>query len=209
MPSLQRAPLLRAATFISAVLVSVGFIYALEVIEPHSNPLRYHALFETAGHLMTALVVALGIKAMRLPIPTWSILAGGLLPDLGYILVVADVLPSVEGSSRNGSHALAPIVLVASVGFVHQTRAGIWLGVAIGALSHVWRDMGTGTVPLMWPLTDTVYGTSFNRYLAVLAGMALAMIGSATLLAIQAKAREPERRSPYEGPTSHASGWET
>jgi hypothetical protein len=69
--------------------------------------------------------------------------------------------------------------------------------------------MGTGTVPLMWPLTDTVYGTSFNRYLAVLAGMALAMIGSATLLAIQEKAREPERRSAYEGPTSHASGWET
>lgn len=209
MPILQRSPLFRAAVFSAGVLASAGLLYALRILEPQPNPLRYHAIFEIAGHLLTALVLALGVKALRLPVPAWAILAGGLLPDLGYILMLLEVLPRIEGSSRNGAHSLALVAVLASVGFVHQKYASIWLGVAIGALSHLWRDMGTGTVPLFWPLTETVYGTSFNRHLAVLAGMALAMIGSATLLAIQERARGPRGASSYDGPTSHASGWET
>src|SRR5690606_16686441 len=81
-----------------------------------------------------------------------------------------------------------------------RRHAHIWLGVAMGAYSHLWRDMGTGTVALVWPITETVYGTPFNRYLALLTGIALAMVGSAALLDPPARAAGHETPPPSRAP---------
>lgn len=213
LPTRSLTPLARSLAYLALLGLCLNGIIAVRILDQGDVSLPIHGLLDHIGHLLTAAVAALAIRAIRLPIPVWSVLLGGMLLDLGHVPQMLGVVNALEGSSRNGSHSLAIVILLAGLGFLDQRRANIWLGIAVGATSHLWRDMGTGTVPLMWPITETVYGTIFNRYLAVLTGVALAMIGSATLLGIheqstrsdQASATRQGRRD-QAGPTSHASG---
>ncbi len=125
----------------------------------------------------------MGLKPMRLPIPIWWVIVGGVILDISHVMVQLDRTEPVTGSTRNGSHSIAAVILIALFGFIDRRHANIWLGITIGALSHLWRDMGTGLVPLAWPILDDLWGTSFTRYVVGLIGLTLAMIGSGALLA--------------------------
>lgn len=113
--------------------------------------------------------------------------AGELL-DIGQIFTLFDVIEPATCSTRSGTHSVMVVTSLAMVGFLDRRHAHIWLGIEIGALSHLWRDMGTGLVPLAWPLLDEVWGTSFRRYLAGMIGLTVAMIGSGLLLDIYTSA---------------------
>lgn len=184
---LERSPALRTLLWSSAIAACVLALLILPDLEPDHATLTMHGIHDWIGHLITALVLAIGVRALRLPIPAWSILIGGIVIDLGHLPQMLGYIGALEGSTRNGSHSLAVVAILALLGFLDRNRAHVWLGIAMGAASHLWRDMGTGTVALLWPLTDTVYGTTYHRYLAVLAGMAIAMVGSAGLLDIHAQ----------------------
>lgn len=184
----RRSPTIRSLAYLAATAVCLAGILAIRRLEPTDGSLALHGVYDEVGHLLTALAAAIGVRALRLPVPWWSILAGALVLDLGHVPGIFGYLNALEGSSRNGSHSLSVVALLACLGFLDRRHAHIWLGVAIGATSHLWRDMGTGTVALLWPIRDTVYGTLFSRYIAVLGGMALAMIGAAALLGIHTKA---------------------
>jgi membrane-bound metal-dependent hydrolase YbcI (DUF457 family) len=201
---LRRSPLLRSGIYISAIAACLAAIYGLRLAEPDDATLRLHGVMDVSGHLLTALIAAIGVRALRLPVPIWSILLGGVVLDLGHGLGWLGYANALEGSSRNGSHSLFIVAVLACIGFADAPRAHIWLGIAMGATSHLWRDMGTGTVALMWPISDTVYGTLYSRYLAVLAGISLAMIGSATLLAVYDRARGEDRDRPQNVPSPGA-----
>lgn len=201
-------PLIRSALHIIALATCLAGIIAIHLLDKGVETLPLHGFLDHVGHALTALMAALSVRAIRLPIPVWSILLGGMVLDLGHVPQMLGAVNALEGSTRNGSHSLAVVIVLASLGFLDQRHANVWLGIAIGATSHLWRDMGTGTVALMWPVTETVYGTLFTRYLAVLTGVALAMIGSATLLSLYEKRQGNDRR-PQVGPTSQASGWGT
>lgn len=188
--------------YLAAIAVCLAAIYALRVTEPDDPTLRLHGAMDVAGHLLTASIIGIGVLALRLPVPLWSILLGGVVLDLGHGLGWLGYVNALEGSSRNGSHSLSIVAILACIGFADRRRAHIWLGIAMGATSHLWRDMGTGTVALMWPFSDTVYGTLFSRYVAVLAGMSLAMIGSATLLAVHDTANGEEQKQSHDLPSS-------
>jgi membrane-bound metal-dependent hydrolase YbcI (DUF457 family) len=206
---LQRFPLLRSAIYLAAIGACLACIYGLRITEPDDAPLRLHGAMDVAGHLLTALSAAISVRALRLPIPLWSILLGGVVLDVGHGLNWLGYANALEGSSRNGSHSLFIVAILACIGFANRRRAHVWLGMAMGATTHLWRDMGTGTVALMWPLSNTVYGTLFSHYLAVMAGVSLAMIGTATLLAVRHRALAGDPGGDYAAPTSHASGWDT
>lgn len=150
---------------------------------PADRTLTIHGIYDETGHLLTALMVAMGVKAIGMPIPVWSIIIGGAILDLGHVLIQLDFAEPITGSSRNGTHSLALVTMIALLGFIDRRHANVWLGIAIGASSHLWRDMGTGLVPLAWPLSDDVWGTSFTRYMAGLMGLTAAMIGGGALLA--------------------------
>jgi len=209
MDIVRRTPLLEASIRLISVGLCILALYAIRHIEPHGADLPLHGAFDVAGHLITALIAAIGVKSLRLPVPVWAILLGGVVLDFGHPLTWFHVTEALEGSSRNGSHSLFVVAVLASLGFLDRRRAHIWLGIAMGATSHLWRDMGTGTVALLWPLSESVYGTLFNRYLAVLAGVAIAMIGSSALLGVYTQSAPSRNGSPYDGPTSQASGWDT
>lgn len=195
MSILERSPALRTMILTGAIAACTFALLILPDLEPDHSTLTAHGINDWIGHLITALILAIGVRALRLPIPAWSILAGGIVIDLGHVPQMLGYIGALEGSSRNGSHSLAVVALLALFGFLDRRRANAWLGVAIGAASHLWRDMGTGTVALIWPLTDTVYGTSYHRYLAVLAGLAIAMVGSSGLLDIHAQEKDKRDRS--------------
>lgn len=165
----------------------------LRIAEPGPNDrsLAIHGIYDEAGHLLTALMIALGLRALRLPVPVWSVLAGGVVLDVGHVMIQLDFSEPVMGSSRNGTHSLLAVAIIALVGFIDRRHANVWLGIALGALSHLWRDLGTGLVPLAWPISDELWGTSFRRYLAGLTGITLVMIGSGTLLAVHARTTRP------------------
>ncbi len=184
MMTLPASSLFRSRTYLAAIAVCLLAIVALRILEPEDETLLVHGVYDELGHLLTALVAGIGVRALRLPVPLWSVLLGGVVLDLGHVLQMMGYVNALEGSSRSGSHSIAVVILLACLDFLDRRRANIWLGIAIGAVSHLWRDMGTGTVALMWPVTDTVYGTLYRRYLAGLAGMAIAMVGSAALLGV-------------------------
>lgn len=198
MNAIRQSPLLRAAASLLSISFGIALLYGLREIEPApaDRSVALHGMFDVTGHLLTALVVGIGVRALRLPVPLWSILIGGIVLDVGHVLTYYDIADQLQGSSRNGSHSLIVVAILAIVGFIDRRHAHIWLGVAMGASSHLWRDMGTGTVPLLWPLTETVYGTLFNRYLAVLGGIAIAIVGSATLLSVHAESVRGEHVAP-------------
>lgn len=189
---LPKSPLLRSLAYLAAISACLLAIVAIRILEPADKTLLVHGVYDELGHLLTALVAAIGVRALRLPVPLWSVLLGGVVLDLGHVLQMLGYVNALEGSTRSGSHSIAVVVLLACLGFLDRRRANIWLGIAIGAISHLWRDMGTGTVPLMWPITETVYGTLYTRYLAGLAGMATAMVGSAALLGVYSQAVDQE-----------------
>lgn len=149
---------------------------------PDNRTLIIHGIYDETGHVLTALMVALGLRAMRLPVPVWSVIVGGVILDVGHVMIQLDFSESVTGSSRNGTHSIAAVILIALIGFIDRRHANIWLGLTIGAVSHLWRDMGTGLVPLAWPLSNDLWGTSFTRYMVGLIGLTVAMIGSGALL---------------------------
>ena len=115
---------------------------------PSDRTLTIHGIYDETGHVLTALMVAMGLKAMRLPIPIWCVIVGGVILDIGHVMVQLDLTEPVTGSTRNGTHSIAAVILIALFGFIDRRHANIWLGITIGALSHLWRDMGTGLVPL-------------------------------------------------------------
>ena len=171
-------------TSLSVVIASTIGILIIRHLDaqPGTETIATHGALDAAGHLLTGLMIGMGIRGLRLPIPPWTVVLGSLAPDIGHALSHYEILSVVTGSSRTGTHSAFALILIASVGFIDRRRANLWLGLAIGGITHLWRDMGTGTVPLLWPFDLTVDGTTFSRYMIALVGGALAMVGSGMLL---------------------------
>lgn len=172
------------ATYLAVAIGSAILILIIRQLDaqPGTESVTTHGSLDGAGHLLTGLMIGVGLRALRLPIPVWTVLLGSVAPDIGHLLSHYEILSVVSGSSRTGTHSALALILVAMVGFIDQRRANLWLGMAIGGLTHLWRDMGTGTVPLLWPFDLTVDGTTYSRYMIALVGSAIAMIGSGMLL---------------------------
>lgn len=189
-PGFER--LFRYGSDLGIVLGAALLILLIREIDaqPGTESVLTHGPLDATGHIVTGLMIGVGIRALRLPIPIWSVLIGSIVLDVGHLLSSRDILETVTGSSRTGTHSALALIVIASVGFLDQRRANVWLGIAIGGLTHLWRDMGTGTVPLLWPFDLTVDGTTFSRYMIALVGGSLAMIGSGLLLDIYRQASE-------------------
>lgn len=174
----------RYATMSGALIACVLGIAGLRFFDAPSsgNTLIEHGLLDETGHLLTALMIGIGLKAICLPIPVWAVLIGGVLPDVGHILSTRGLMDPIAGSSRSGTHSLVALASVAGVGFIDRRHANVWLGITLGAVTHLWRDMGTGAIPLLWPLLDQLEGTTFRRYLLGVVLASIAMLGSGALL---------------------------
>lgn len=171
-------------------------IIALRLVEPtfagqslsvHSaiDDIAIHGVFDATSHLLTAFMVAIALRSLKLPIPVWAVLFGGLILDVGHVMTILEVTDPITGSSRNGTHSVVVVMLIALIGILDRRHANVWTGIALGALSHLWRDMGTGTVPLTWPIMSDVWGITYAGYMFGLLSVTLvALLGGGALLDI-------------------------
>lgn len=171
------------ASLVAVTLFSVALV-AIRRIDPsaESQSLSVHGVLDWTGHLLTAGIVAIGLASWRRPVaPMAAILLGGVLPDVGHLLTWADLAVPVTGSTRNGTHSAVVVAAFVVAALVDRPRRAVWLGIGIGIVTHLWRDMGTGTVPLLWPWSDRVFSVSFTTYVVVtaLVGLSLVLIGRA------------------------------
>lgn len=138
--------------------------------------LQKHAVYDTSAHLLTALVIAVALRSARIRVPIWAILIGGVLPDVGQFTTILGITHAIDGSSRNGTHSLLAVLVVASIALADRPHARVWIGIAAGMITHLLRDLGTGTVPLGWPFSLHVWSIAFSAYIAILVGAALAIL---------------------------------
>ena len=108
---------------------------------------------------------------MKLPIPIWSVIVGGVILDIGHVMNQLDFTEPITGSGRKGTHSI--MILIALIGFIDQPDANMWLGITIGASSHLRRANDTELVPPNWPVSHDIWGTSFTLYMVGLIGLTI------------------------------------
>lgn len=173
------------------VLIIGAGLVAIRIMTGEQAELVLHGTYDEVGHLLTALIVAIGIRGRRPLTRVWAILLGGIILDLGHVTDILGLTEPIAGSSRNGSHSLLVVALIAMVALLDPRRAPVWLGLAVGALTHLWRDLGTGYVALAWPVSDQVWGDSFELYVGLLVAIGL------FLVIFPPRPRPPRRSYPY------------
>lgn len=155
--------------------IGLGLV-ALRILTGDQPELVLHGAFDEVGHLLTALLIAIGLRGRRPSVNFWAILLGGVILDLGHVTDILGLTASITGSSRNGSHSLFVVALIAALALLDRRRAPVWLALAVGALTHLWRDLGTGYVALAWPFSDRVWGVSFVWYVGVLVTLGMLIV---------------------------------
>ncbi len=160
-------------------LAAPFIIRGIDGLDRGSQSLLVHGLRDETGHLLTAYVWALGLIALRLPLRLGLVLLGGIVIDIDHVLQLLDVVAAAPGSSRPGSHSLMPLVIMFILATLDRRRVWIWMSIAAGVMSHLARDMATGTVPLLWPLPVEPVSIPYRLYAGTLVACAMIAFGAA------------------------------
>lgn len=160
-------------------LAAPFIIRFIDRLDRAGQSLLVHGLRDEAGHLLTAYVWALGLLALRVPLRLDLVVLGGIAIDIDHLFLIAGVIDAVPGSSRPGSHSLLPLVIIFMLAGVDRRRAWIWLSLAVGVMSHLVRDMATGSVSLLWPLPVEPVSIRYRLYAATLVAWAMIAVGAA------------------------------
>lgn len=199
--------------FIVGIIASGIAIVILDLLDPSGadlslsihiaiDDIAIHGFFDATNHLLTAFMVAIALRSLKLPIPVWSVLIGGLILDVGHVMTILDVTDPITGSSRNGTHSGVVVMLIALIGILDRRHANIWIGIALGGLSHLWRDMGTGKVPMAWPIVSDVWGISYAVYvIGLLSVTVVALLGGGAFLNVDFDA---PKDTPSDSTSTHS-----
>lgn len=158
-------------------LVAPVVITLLDRLDRLGSSLLVHGLRDEIGHALTAYLWALGLMALRLPLTLPMVVLGGILIDVDHLLQFYGVIDAAPGSSRPGSHSLVTLVIILLVASGDRRRSWMWISFAVGFLSHLVRDMATGTVPLLWPRPADPVSIPYDLYTATLAACAVVAFG--------------------------------
>lgn len=152
------------------VLPALALILAADTLLARcACPRPIEALLDESAHLATAF-----LTLAALPLPRTLPFAGGAA--LGAILIDADHVPMelgrdflTRGTERPVPHSLPTFgaLLLLSRASPAPVRA-VLLGAACGFATHLLRDLGTGGVPLLWPLSKRKVQISYGVYAALL-----------------------------------------
>ncbi len=149
------------------------------------------ALLDEPAHLATGLLLLAALPAPR----SRPFVLGAAL---GAVAIDADHVPGefgwniiTRGTGRPVTHSLATCgaLLLLSRALPETARAAT-VGAACGVLAHFVRDLGTGGLPLLWPVSKRRVRVPYGVYLAIL----FAAGGGAWWRAVAMMARSSERR---------------
>jgi hypothetical protein len=181
-------------------------------------------VIDEPAHFLTSAIVVLALSALL------GLLTGHRLPSafvLGALLagnlIDADHVPQVlghdfltVGTPRPYPHSITTVLVLLSLAglarWLWPRRAGLPVflaGASLGVSGHLFRDTGTASVALGWPLTRRGFACSHGMYMTGLLILALIPVVAALLNRLPALRRwsrsHPERlSSTVRGPTRKA-----
>ena len=151
------------------VWLAIVMIVILDRQRPATESLAVHGLIDEMAHVLTATIVALAFRSLDVAVSLAWALIGGVILDSEHILQLLGWTDAIPGSSRGGGHSLLVVAIVLLVSVADGTHRIGWISLAVGMASHLFRDMATGTVALLWPFDATPLSIRHDIYLATLA----------------------------------------
>lgn len=151
------------------VWLEIVMIVSLDRQRPATESLALHGLIDETAHVLTATIVGLAVRSLGAEVSLVWTLIGGVILDGEHVLQLLGWTDPIPGSSRGGGHSLLVVVVVLLVAVADGTRRIWWISLAIGMASHLFRDMATGTVALLWPFDATPRSIGHDIYLVGLA----------------------------------------
>jgi inner membrane protein len=196
----------------------VLFVRGLDHFQ-YGHPYGYWSVPETAAldepaHLATGILGLLALTELpwllRHPAFLAGAAAGSVLIDLDHIALYEGV-KGVDVGGRPFTHSLSTVVVLAVAGLLTRGRGRqLLLGLSLGVLLHLSRDIATGPgVPLWWPFRVVGQQMPYRWYadgLDVTAIIATCRLG--WTLWRQVGAQTPAYREPAHASAGQTSAWE-
>lgn len=162
-----RRPLVAALLCVAAA----GLVGVLDLVAGARYwPIAVNGALDEPAHLLTAGLFLAAFLPWRLrALVPWA-LAGAVLIDLDHIPLYLWGALAVEPGGRPFTHSLATVLVLAAAGAIARGRARTaLLGLALGVVLHLVRDLGTGPgVPLWWPADPHSVIVPYAAYFAAL-----------------------------------------
>lgn len=130
--------------------------------------LTVHGTADEVAHVLTALLWGALALSAGLPVLLPVVALAGMFPDLDHIPMFLVGMKSLPGSSRSVLHTLLVILIFVALAWVNRRWRWVWGSMALGVASHLARDMATGTVILLWPLSGHPFTIPYLAYMGTL-----------------------------------------
>ena len=158
-------PLVRAIATAAAGATCLSSILLLDLRYVDHPDLLEHGVFDEAAHLLTAGMIAIALGAIRVPVRVAALLLGSIAIDIDHIPLILGMTDAPAGTSRPESHSLIPVIVLLLGAALDRRHRATWSSAALGVAAHLFRDLGTGTVLLGWPVSDRPIGISYESYI--------------------------------------------
>jgi membrane-bound metal-dependent hydrolase YbcI (DUF457 family) len=109
-----------------------------------------------------------------------------MFPDLDHIPMFVVGMKPLPDTSRSVLHTLLVILVFVALAVLHRRWRWVWGSMALAVASHLARDMATGTVILLWPLSGHPFTIPYLVYIGTL------------LLCVVLPAFMPRRAAPVD-----------
>lgn len=156
-------------TGVNLRLLMVLIILFIDVVLLNAARLSIHGAADETAHVLTALLWGVLALSAGLPVVLPVVALGGMFPDLDHIPMLLMGMKSLPGSSRSVLHTLLVILIFLALARWHRRWRWVWGSLALGIASHLARDMATGTVILLWPVSGHPFTIPYLVYMGTLA----------------------------------------
>lgn len=127
-----------------------------------------HGTADETAHVLTALLWGALALSFGAPVLLPVVGLAGMFPDLDHVPMFLVGMRPLPGSSRSVLHTLLVILVFLALAWLHRRWRWVWASMALAVASHYTRDMATGTVILLWPLSGHPFTIPYLVYVGTL-----------------------------------------
>lgn len=176
-------------------LLLVPVIVAVDALLRGAGGLPLHGLADEVSHVITAAIWLLAARSLGLDLHVVPGVIAAVLIDIDHVPDILGLASPPEGTSRPVTHALWIVLVVLACAMIARKHRASGVGIAVGLLSHLARDLATGTVLLWWPLADQRVSMPYATYILFTAALA-ALASSHFLKPVELSRRTSIPNSP-------------
>lgn len=162
--------------------LSFAAVLALDIPYRRGLPLPMAAATDWLAHLGTTFIWIAALFPRAARVFVMAALAATVLVDLDHVPHVAAsvfVGRDAPGARLWLLHTLLAVAVLSVIGWRSPGRRGwLWLGLAFGVATHIFRNAASGEgPPLLAPFSMQHVSISYDVYVAILAGLVLHCLG--------------------------------